>query len=171
MRTYLIDEDKNEKVIDLTRTIVHTSELVEFHFSSVDDNKSVNSEVIFIKKVANQYFSSVDQKNWVKMARQQMPSVFLNADKVFSLYRGYKPSGLSGGADGELLTKMPGKIVKILAQEGEEVQSGQTLLILEAMKMENEIKCGIDGVVKAIHVKTGDVLAEGVLMVEVEGKS
>jgi biotin carboxyl carrier protein len=169
MRTYLIDDDKNEKVIDLTRTIVHNSKLVEFHFSSVDDNKNTNSESVFIKKVANQYFASTDEKNWVKMARQQMPSVFLNVDKVFSLYRGYKPSGLSSGNQGELLTKMPGKIVKILVNEGQEVKAGETLLILEAMKMENEIKCGIDGVIKAIHVKAGDVLDEGVLMIEVEG--
>ncbi|MCP4912644.1 MAG: biotin/lipoyl-binding protein [Oligoflexia bacterium] len=63
---------------------------------------------------------------------------------------------------------MPGKIVKIMVKEGDEVKKGQTLIILEAMKMENEIKCGMDGTVKAIHVNEGDALESGVLMMEVE---
>ena len=65
---------------------------------------------------------------------------------------------------------MPGKIVKILTAVGEKVVKGQTLIILEAMKMENEIKCGSSGVVKAIHVKAGDALENGVLMMEVEAE-
>ncbi|WP_155897121.1 biotin/lipoyl-containing protein, partial [Bacteriovorax sp. BSW11_IV] len=79
------------------------------------------------------------------------------------------PSGLSGGSAGELMTQMPGKIVKISVNVGDTVVKGQTLVILEAMKMENEIKAGIDGVVKAIHIKEGDALDQGVLMMELEG--
>ena len=51
---------------------------------------------------------------------------------------------------------------------GDKVEKGQTLLILEAMKMENEIKSGVTGQVKNIHVKMGDALENGVLMIEVE---
>ncbi|EQC48749.1 biotin-requiring enzyme [Bacteriovorax sp. BSW11_IV] len=67
------------------------------------------------------------------------------------------------------MTQMPGKIVKISVNVGDTVVKGQTLVILEAMKMENEIKAGIDGVVKAIHIKEGDALDQGVLMMELEG--
>jgi biotin carboxyl carrier protein len=63
---------------------------------------------------------------------------------------------------------MPGKVIKIMAKIGDKVEKGQTLLILEAMKMENEIKSGTNGTVKAIHVKAGDALENGVLMMEVE---
>lgn len=168
MRTYLIDSEKNEYVVDLTKTIKHSSEMVEFEFSTVKDREVVNKERIFVRKLAGQYFTSTDGIAWKKIARQDSPNIMLNVDRVFKLYRGYKPSGLGGADGGGLFTQMPGKVVKISAKVGDKVVKGQTLIILEAMKMENEIKSGIDGVVKAIHVKEGDALDNGVLMMEVE---
>ena len=70
--------------------------------------------------------------------------------------------------EGELVTHMPGKVVKIEVEKGQEVKKGQTLIVLEAMKMENEIKSGMDGIVKSVHVQEGQVLDEGILMMEVE---
>ncbi|MCO4795668.1 MAG: acetyl-CoA carboxylase biotin carboxyl carrier protein subunit [Bacteriovoracaceae bacterium] len=168
MRTYLIDEESNEYVTDLTRTIIHSSELVEYHFSTVKDNKAEHNEIIFVRKLAGQYFASSDNIKWEKVARQELPTRMLNVDTVFDMYYGYKPSGLSGGAAGELKTQMPGKIIKVLVSEGDKVEKGQTLILLEAMKMENEIKSGVDGTVKSIHIKEGDALEQGILMMEVE---
>jgi len=168
MRTYLIDNEKNEYIIDLTKTRAHSAEMVEFEFRTIKDNKELNKETIFVRKLADQYFASTDGTHWNKLARQDSPSIMLNVDKVFKLYRGYKPSSLGGDSAGGLFTQMPGKVVKINAKVGDKVTKGQTLLILEAMKMENEIKSGIDGVVKAVHVKAGDALENGVLMMEVE---
>ena len=168
MRTYLIDNEKNEYIIDLTKTRAHSAEMVEFEFRTIKDQKELNKETVFIRKLADQYFASTDGIRWNKLARQDSPSIMLNADKVFKLYRGYKPSSLGGDQTGGLFTQMPGKVVKIMAKIGDKVSKGQTLLILEAMKMENEIKSGIDGVVKAIHVKAGDALENGVLMMEVD---
>ncbi|MBT7608773.1 MAG: biotin/lipoyl-binding protein [Bacteriovoracaceae bacterium] len=168
MRTYLIDSENNELKIDLTRTIIHSSKLVEFEFSTVQNNEVMNTEKIYIKKLAGSYFSSVDSISWEKMARQHLPVKMLNIDRVFDVYYGYKPSGLNSSAEGELFTKMSGKITKINVKEGDVVVIGQTLLILEAMKMENEIKSSLDGVVKAVHVSEGDVLEENILMMEVE---
>jgi biotin carboxyl carrier protein len=51
---------------------------------------------------------------------------------------------------------MPGKVTKVAVAEGEEVRKNQTLVIVEAMKMENEIKTPIDGVVKKVFVAVGD---------------
>ncbi len=168
MRTYLIDEEKNEVIVDLTRTKVHSSELVEFDYSTIEDNELIEKKTIFVRQLCGQYFVSEDNKRWVKVSRQDLPSKMLNVNRVFDVYRGYKPSGLSGGNEGELLTQMPGKIVKIMASVGDTVEAGQTLIILEAMKMENEIKCGVNGTVKEIHVSEGDALDQGVLMVEIE---
>jgi len=168
MRTYLIDSDSNELVIDLTKTIKHSAKLVEFEFCTVSENKILNKESIYIRKLAGNYYCSSDNKGWRKIARQHIPHRLLNIDQVFKLYRGFKPSGLSGGASGELLTQMPGKVVKINVEVGQEVKKGDCVLILEAMKMENEIKTSVDGVVKTIHVKEGDALDSGVLMMEIE---
>ncbi|MFT6068579.1 MAG: biotin carboxyl carrier protein [Bacteriovoracaceae bacterium] len=170
MRTYLIDNDKSEIIIDLTRTIVHSHELVEFEYSAVQDNEVVQREQIFIRKLAGRYFASNDNKRWTRLAKQHLPTHILNVDQVYKVFRGYKPSGLSGGDDGELLTQMPGKVVKILVKNEQEVKAGETVIILEAMKMENEIKSAVDGIVKEIHVKEGDALDQGVLMLEIEAK-
>ncbi|WP_054840246.1 biotin/lipoyl-containing protein [Thermococcus sp. JCM 11816] len=62
---------------------------------------------------------------------------------------------------------MPGKILKILVKEGEQVRTGQGLLILEAMKMENEIPAPKDGVVKKILVKEGDTVNTGDPLIEI----
>ncbi len=63
---------------------------------------------------------------------------------------------------------MPGKVTKLAVAEGEEVRRNQTLVIVEAMKMENEIKTSIDGVVAKIHVAAGDLVDAEKILVEVE---
>ena len=170
MRTYFVDKDNNEHVIDLTRTTVHNSDLVEFQYSYLDEQKLTKQENVFIRKLAGQYFVSLDNKTWKKLARQDAPTIMLNVDTVYNVYRGYKPSGLSDGDEGGLKTQMPGKVIKIPLSVGSVVKKGDTLIILEAMKMENEIKASYDGVVKEIYVKEGQALDNGVLMMELERK-
>ena len=74
----------------------------------------------------------------------------------------------AGGAAGSLTSPMPGKIFKIVASEGEKVTKGQTLIILEAMKMEHAIRSDKDGVVKKILYKVGELVQGGVALAEVE---
>lgn len=56
---------------------------------------------------------------------------------------------------------MPGVVVKLLVKEGEKVEKGQPLLVLEAMKMQNEIGAPGAGVVKALHVREGEAVSSG----------
>ena len=63
---------------------------------------------------------------------------------------------------------MPGKVIKILANEGDVVKAGQGVIVVEAMKMENEIKSPKDGVVKEIKVKEGDAVEAGARMALIE---
>jgi biotin carboxyl carrier protein len=64
--------------------------------------------------------------------------------------------------------EMPGKVVKIVAPAGATVQEGQGVLILEAMKMENEIKSPIDGVVTEVSVSEGQTVESGAQLFIVE---
>ena len=73
MRTYLIDSDKNEVIVDLTKTIKHSSDLVEFEFSSMEDREVTHKETVFVRRLAGNYYSSFDNKSWMKIARQQPP--------------------------------------------------------------------------------------------------
>lgn len=65
---------------------------------------------------------------------------------------------------------MPGKVVKVNVAEKEAVRKNQTLAIVEAMKMENEIKSPLDGVVKKIYASPGDLVDSEKPLIEIEPK-
>jgi pyruvate carboxylase subunit B len=62
---------------------------------------------------------------------------------------------------------MPGKITRVLVREGELIEAGQGVLILEAMKMENEIKAPAAGIVKAVHVSESDAVEKNAALIEI----
>ena len=62
---------------------------------------------------------------------------------------------------------MPGKIVDILVEAGAEVKEGESVLILEAMKMQNEITAPISGTVKKVYVKPNDIVNKEDLLIEI----
>ena len=68
----------------------------------------------------------------------------------------------------DIKSSMPGRIVEILLQEGDEVKEGQAVLVLQAMKMENEIKSPQSGVIKKIGPKAGEHVESGSLLFSVE---
>jgi len=68
----------------------------------------------------------------------------------------------------EILSPMPGKILEVRVCEGAAVQSLAPLVVLEAMKMENVIEAPAAAVIKKIHVRPGDVVDVGQLLVELE---
>ncbi len=63
---------------------------------------------------------------------------------------------------------IPGLVLQVLVQPGETVQPGQSLLILEAMKMQNHITAHDGATVKALHATPGDTVMKGQLLVEFE---
>jgi biotin carboxyl carrier protein len=63
---------------------------------------------------------------------------------------------------------IPGTIQQIMVKEGQEVRTGTPLLILEAMKMRNEVLSPLHGVVKKIHVKVGEMVPKSHLLLEMD---
>lgn len=123
---------------------------------------------LWVRNLAGKNYYSFDQIAWKKLAALGVNEVLVSNSEMYKVYRGYKPSGLNKGGAGALITQMPGKVVKLMKAVGDKVTKGETVLILEAMKMENEIKSGADGVIKLINVKEGQALEAGFLMVEIE---
>jgi 3-methylcrotonyl-CoA carboxylase alpha subunit len=74
---------------------------------------------------------------------------------------------VTGG--GNVRALMPGRVVRVLVAPGETVRKGAGLLILEAMKMENEIQAPADGVVEEILVSPGQTVESGVELVRIVG--
>ena len=72
-----------------------------------------------------------------------------------------KPAAPAGGAGTTVSSPLPGVILDVCVKEGDSVKRGQTVMVLEAMKMENAIEATADGTVTAIKVGKGDSVLEG----------
>jgi biotin carboxyl carrier protein len=72
-------------------------------------------------------------------------------------------SGKAGGSagDGTVLSPMPGRVVRLLVAVGAEVEAGVPVVVVEAMKMENELKSPRKGVIASIHVEAGNTVESG----------
>lgn len=79
-------------------------------------------------------------------------------------------SGASSKAKGpaHLTAPMPGLIVRVAVKEGDQVRAGQGLVVMEAMKMENELRASTDGVVKRVVAAPGTAVEKGALLLELE---
>ena len=85
--------------------------------------------------------------------------------RTFRFLRSPASETLLSGSEKAVRCPMPGLVVSIAVSEGQEVKVGETLAVVEAMKMENVLRAERDGVVKTIHAKVGDSLAvEAVIM-------
>jgi acetyl/propionyl-CoA carboxylase alpha subunit len=72
-----------------------------------------------------------------------------------------------GAGDGRIKVPIPGLITTIFVEEGQKVLGGQPLLVLEAMKMENEIRASMSGVIESINVSPGQSVAKQDLLVKI----
>jgi len=76
--------------------------------------------------------------------------------------------GAGGTGDGMITTPMPGKIVAVHVKVGDVVKKQQPLIVVEAMKMQNDILSDVNGVVRKIHFEPGDQASFGEPLIEIE---
>ncbi len=69
---------------------------------------------------------------------------------------------------GAVLAIMPGKIIRVIVEPGQKVQEGESVCVMEAMKMENELRAHQSGTVRAVHVKPGDDVEKDQVLMEIE---
>ncbi len=122
----------------------------------------------------NSFLISFDGKNRQVYVASSENEIFVCIDgriirlgKALSDEQKFSHEGFEFGAKDEITTPMPGKIVKILVAEGERVALKQPLVIVESMKMENEIKSPTDGTVRSIHFKAGDLVEPGQTIIKI----
>src|SRR5688572_10523783 len=104
------------------------------------------------------YISSDNAKRWVTVNGQTF---------VLTKSSGARKGGHAHHAAGKLTAPMPGQVRAVNANEGDTVTKGQTLLVLEAMKMEIRVHAPQDGVVKKLFVKQGQTVEREQILIEI----
>lgn len=107
---------------------------------------------------------------------EENTTVTLNGTSIESHYRTdaevtLEKLGITSGdaaAHREIRSPMPGLLLRMLVEPGETVSRGQGLVVLEAMKMENELSAPADGVIAAVHAEAGTSVAKNDLLVELD---
>ncbi len=119
------------------------------------EGKSYNIEILKIDKVAKQVELKMNGK---------LSSVKLS-DQFDALLKSLGMDNLAAKKVLELKAPMPGLVLNILANEGDTIAKGDSLLVLEAMKMENIIKSPTEGVIKKIHAVKGNAVEKNQLLI------
>jgi biotin carboxyl carrier protein len=115
---------------------------------------------------------SRSNKQIIKKMENIDKSKFLNIDtslyktnisKKFENRKKYQPLDPK-----KILSFIPGTVLDIMVEEGQSVEKGDNLMILDAMKMQNQLKSAISGKILKIHASKGDRVSKGTLLIELE---
>lgn len=144
---YRISVDGHEFVVDGKKT-------GRTNYSLIVDNRSFEIEV---DNTGDEYRVLVDGRSYhIHLVDERRVRV------------GGNQAGAQMQGRQNVSVPMPGKVIAILVAEGDQVEKGQGLIIVEAMKMENEVHSPIAGEVKEIKVKTGETVEGGAVLLIVE---
>src|SRR5687768_9765769 len=137
-------------------------------FTLMMDDKTIQAEVLHSEsgkldllidgKRVTAYISSDNAKRWVTINGQTF---------VLTKSSGTRKGGHTHHAAGELTAPMPGQVRVVNVNEGDIVTKGQTLLVLEAMKMEIHVHAPRDGVVKKLFVRQGQTVEREQILIEI----
>lgn len=139
---------------------------IHYEFSK-DDYQYMDDTISFLFKNSS-YLLDVTQTgvDYTVYTRGAFQTIKLyNEEKI--LHESLKGSRSLSASD-SLTSEMPGKIVKVFVKAGDEVQPGSPLLIMEAMKMENEMRAAHAGKIKDVHVKPGENIESNTLLISFE---
>lgn len=112
----------------------------------VDDAQILEAEISFNKDVCDMNIAHVPYHL----------EIFDPRKRVFS-----QSEQGSSGSGGTITAPMPGKVVDVKVSKGDAVKKGQAIVVVEAMKMQNELTAAIDGKVEEVAVKAGDTVEAG----------
>ncbi len=150
--TYIVEVDGRKRAVDC-RTAGHKD-----YLSLIIDNKSHLIETAPVRIEEGKYYATVSGRRYnlevfderLIATRQASAQVSQNASTI-------------------IRSPMPGLIVDVRVQVGDRVRAGSAVVVMEAMKMQNELLSEVDGVVKAVHVKPRDSVESQAPLIEVKG--
>ncbi|HEY2979559.1 MAG TPA: biotin/lipoyl-containing protein [Anaerolineales bacterium] len=151
------------EIIDEKRVRVGDRTL-EVNFESVS-GQPVYSLIVDGKSYESYIYPGDD--NWQVMLRGHLYPVTVEDEREKRL-RATAAGGVAEGGEFLLKAPMPGLVVAVPVGEGEQVEKGQVLAVLESMKMQNELKSPRDGVVGRIRVKSGESVEQKQTLLSLE---
>jgi biotin carboxyl carrier protein len=153
---YLVDDAGDGLSINDARVDADIKKVSANAWHIIDNLRSYNVEMV-----------SIDQINKIATIKVNNTIYQVAAkDKFDLLLDKMGLSGLATAKISELKAPMPGLVLKTFIEDGATVQKGDSLFILEAMKMENIIKSPADGVIKSAKVKPGDKVEKGQILLQ-----
>jgi 3-methylcrotonyl-CoA carboxylase alpha subunit len=154
MRIIIGETEHTVQVIKKTHTHLHFI-FEGKEYTSTLQSKNGNNFDLEINGKKTKVFATNFENKGVKQ-------VFNNGfEEYIHIQTKAQGSASKGPAEGSLESPMPGKIFKVLKDVGSKVSTGETIVILEAMKMEHAIKATKDGVVREIFFKEGEQVTGG----------
>jgi len=165
---YKVTFEDTELSVEITEpgTAKINDKTVDYDLAPVEDNlwnviannKSYNVRIVSRDEIAKTVTLLVNNRSYTVTLRDRFDELL-------------EKMGMTVGADAllnELKAPMPGLVVEVVAKPGQQVEKGDTLLILEAMKMENVIKAVAPSTVKAAHVEHGQTVEKNQLLMSFE---
>jgi len=153
--TYIIEVDEDHRII-------FDDEVVDIDFTRIGDH-GLHSMI-----VEDQSFEAlveqVDSAHWQVFMEGKLYEVEVYEESIRRLQ---KRTALGADDSGELVVRapMPGLVLSIAVSEGQEIESGDTVVILESMKMENELKAPRGGVIDRIEIEPGQSVEQNQVLI------
>ncbi len=126
----------------------------------------------FSKATQDRLLTEIDGRAWPTIVRRAAHGVEVVAGGLSYRFEWASAERHAAHADSHrkrgLTAPMPGLVLKVLVRPGEKVRAHQTLIVLEAMKMEHNIEAPHDGTVKKVNCAEGGRVAEGAVLIEIE---
>ena len=157
-QTIEVEIDGDRVRVDGTEVSAQIAELPGTPIVLLTVGDSVRRVAVSRGVARGQYSLSVDGRRFDVEALDERTRAIRQLSAATSVPTGPAP----------LVAPMPGLIVRINVEPGMQVQPGQGLVVMEAMKMENELRASAAGVVKAVRVSPGTAVERGTVLVELE---
>ena len=151
---YITTVDEKEYLVEIVdeKHITINGKIYEVDFESVS-GQPVYSLIVDGK--SHESYVQQGEDNWQVLLRGRLYPVTVEDEREKRL-RAAAGSGVAESGEFLLKAPMPGLVVAIPVEEGQEIRKGQVILILESMKMQNELKSPRDGTIGRIRVRAGE---------------
>ncbi len=148
--------DRNKMEISGKKFEADILEYKEGKFHILRDNKSISAELVEM---------NLEEKTFLIKVNNNIYSVIVR-DKYDELLREMGIDSSAGKKLNDIKAPMPGLVLNVLVENGQSIQKGDGILILEAMKMENVLKAPSDCIVRKVRIAKGDKVEKNQIMID-----